>query len=76
MQIFCVKYIVEKTAGEFVFFLRIAGCTPPTTYTMTTADIGDAHDFKTRSGAEKWIRENKAGKVVEITDEGYWPLTD
>lgn len=56
--------------------LTLGGVSPPTTYTMATADAVDAHDFGSRATAEAWIRANGSGKVAEMTDDGYWPVED
>ena len=71
-----MRYVVIKPDGRFIRFLRIPGSNPPTTYTLDTADAVDAHDFGTRAEAERWIRGHGTGKVVELTDSGYWPAEE
>jgi hypothetical protein len=71
-----VRYLVEKPDGRFVMMLTLGGVSPPTTYTMSTPDAIDAHDFGSRAAAEAWIRSNGMEKVADMTDEGYWPLED
>lgn len=56
--------------------LTLGGVSPPTTYTMSTPDAQDAHDFGSRAATVVWIRSNGMGKVAEMTDEGYWPLDE
>ncbi len=71
-----MRYLVEKPDGRFVMMLTLGGVSPPTTYTMSTPDAIDAHDFGSRAAAEAWIRSNGMEKVADMTDEGYWPLED
>jgi len=67
-----MRFVIVKPDGQFVRFLSIPGSNPPTTYCMQTADPLDAHDFGSRANAERWIRNNGGGKVVELTDSEYW----
>jgi hypothetical protein len=71
-----VRYLVQKPDGRFVMKLTLGGVSPPTTYTMSTPDTIDAHDFGSRADAEAWIRSNGVGKVAEITPGGFWPVED
>ncbi|MFM2198865.1 MAG: hypothetical protein RLZZ505_2297 [Verrucomicrobiota bacterium] len=71
-----MRYLVQKPDGRFVMKLTLGGVSPPTTYTMATADAVDAHDFGSRGAAEVWIRANGSGKVAEMTADGYWPVED
>ena len=71
-QVRAMRFVVVKPDGRFIRFLTIPGSSPPTTYTLDTADSVDAHDFGSRPNAERWIRNNGTGKVVELSDSGYW----
>lgn len=71
-----MRHAVQREDGTFVMLLKIPGCSPPTTYTMSTGDSRDAHDFGSRVAAEQWVRKNGFGKVVVLTDSGDWPVED
>lgn len=71
-----MRFVVVDSDGRFVRLQTIPGSNPPTTYTMRTADSQDAHDFVTRAAAERWIRNNGKGQVVELTDSGHWPAEE
>lgn len=71
-----MRYLVQKPDGRFVMKLTLGGVSPPTTYTMSTPDALDAHDFGSRADAEAWIRANGVGKLAEMTDGGFWPVDE
>ena len=75
-QISPMRYVVVKPDGRFVRLLTIPGSNPPTTYTIHTVDPQDAHDFRSRANAERWILQNGAGVVAELTNSGYWPAEE
>jgi hypothetical protein len=71
-----MRYVVLKPDGRYVGLLNITGVNHSTAYFTSTPDAADAHDFGSRAKAGAWIRQNGGGKVVELTDGGYWPLED
>lgn len=71
-----MRFVVLKPDGRYVSKLIIPGCSPPTVYTISTVDVADAHNFGSMAAAEKWIRENGAGKAIALTDDGFWPVEE
>jgi len=70
-----MKYLVRRANRLFVARQTIPGSVPPTTYYTLTPDPQDAHDFGSKKAATHYIRE-RDGTIVEVEQDGYWPLQD
>lgn len=69
-----MRFVVTK-GRRYVRLVTMKGMDARTLYEISTPDVADAHDFGSRSAAEKWAEKN-GGQVDELTDSGHWPVDD
>ncbi|MGJ8642190.1 MAG: hypothetical protein ACSHX9_02180 [Luteolibacter sp.] len=73
-----MRFVVQKESGDFIRIDSLGGRGGADTYAFSTPDAQDAHDFKSRENASRWLSGRGISKadIRVLNDDGSWPLDE